>query len=82
MNAAMALVCVALAAGLVAGCDKTNQESDSAKPVVVPKTGSAELQPPISPTASAQASEMAKSPPVQGQVDAKDPAQKRDFQSK
>ena len=81
MNARLALISVALVAGLLAGCDKTKQASDPSKPAV-PKTGNADPLPQISPTAAANVSEKSKTPPIQGQVDSREPAQRSAFETK
>lgn len=75
MNAKGVLVFVALCAGMLAGCNKASEAPISAAgaptPTVTMQT------PPQSPST---ATERKDSTSVQGQVDTKEPAQRKDFE--
>ncbi len=88
MNAGSVLISVALAAGLLAGCDRAKQaetkqvdttqadtQQSSAVPIVI-------SQPTPKVPASAPASAKDGKAPIQGQVDPKEPAQRRAFEIK
>jgi len=77
MNAKLLLVSVVLGAALLAGCDRMKE------PAAQPKVGvpAAMSQPPPQVPSTAAAGKDAKAP-IQGQVDPKEPAQRRDFETK
>lgn len=70
------LACIALCAASLAGCDRTNAVEKSALEV---PAATNQLPPQISSAAAESKKEQA---PVQGQVDPKEPAQRRDFETK
>ena len=76
MNTGLVLISVALAAALLAGCDRTKQ-ADSQENAPVPV---ANIQPPPQVPATATPTEDAKAP-IQGQVDPKEPAQRKAFET-
>ena len=69
MNAKRTVASAALLAGLLAGCDRSPPPAPPAAP---PAT--------MSQTPQTAGGQKAGSPPVQGQVDPKEPAQRRDFE--
>lgn len=74
MNAKLAMMLVALFVGLITGCDKAKAPAD--KPAAqIPSTMD---QPPQSKAAATKGG----APPIQGQVDAREPVQRRDFETK
>jgi hypothetical protein len=82
MNAGLMLVSFALGAALLAGCDRTkpvdkqvNKQEENPVPAVV-------SQPTPQVPASAPASAKDGKAPIQGQVDPKEPAQRRAFETK
>ena len=76
MDENLMLVCVAVCAALLAGCDRMKE------PVAAPKTefssAVSPLPPQISSTSAASKDGQA---PIQGQVDPKEPAQRRAFET-
>jgi hypothetical protein len=76
MNAKVVLLCAALAAGMLAGCDRMKTPADNSQ-VAVPQVSS--LPPLASP--SKESAPKAAQAPIQGQVDPKEPAQRRDFET-
>ena len=73
----LVLTSAALCTGLLAGCDSAQapvQETTAAAPA-----GTAMPTPQLSPTATKSKGNV---PPIQGQVDTKEPAQRRDFEAK
>lgn len=84
MNAGLMLVSVALGAGLLAGCDRAKQ-ADSPKQVNIQQETAVPIvisQPNPKVPASAPASAKDGKAPIQGQVDPKEPAQRRAFETK
>ena len=77
MNAGLLLISVALGAAALAGCDRT-KVSDSQQKAAVSVVN---IQPPPQVPYTAAPSEEAKAP-IQGQVDPKEPAQRRAFETK
>jgi hypothetical protein len=75
MNKASALVYFAAFSGLLAGCDRTKEPENQTRADSAPAASS---QPQASPTAEPGKNT---NPPVQGQVDTKEPAQRRDFET-
>jgi hypothetical protein len=78
MNAGLMLVSVALGAALLAGCDRGKQ-ADSQQKNAVPIVMS---QPTPQVPSSAPASAKDGKAPIQGEVDPKEPAQRRAFETK
>ena len=76
MNAKVVVLSTALWAGLLAGCDRAKEPSDKPIAEISPAVVQSPAQ--MSPTAPANENT---SPPVQGQVDTKEPAQRRDFET-
>jgi hypothetical protein len=77
MNTGLVLICVVLTAAALAGCDRTKEADSRQKdPVSV-----ANIQPPPQVPATATPTDDAKAP-IQGQVDTKEPAQRKDFETK
>ena len=75
MNAIrLLLTSAALCAGVLAGCDKPAEKS-----AVTAPAAAALPTPQISSTATTSKDNLA---PIQGQVDTKEPAQRRDFETK
>lgn len=84
MNARFVLVSAALCAGLLAGCDKTKEPASKPTAGVQNPAGSPTVSipkevPPQSPPSAAERKDGA---PIQGQVDPKQPEQRRDFETK
>jgi predicted component of type VI protein secretion system len=77
MNANVLVLSAALCTGLLAGCDRAKEPAD--KPITEVSPGVVQSPAQMSPNAAANANT---SPPVQGQVDTKEPAQRRDFEAK
>jgi len=76
------LISSALCAGLLAGCDKNEIqpiEKAAATAPATAATGSAPQQPEVSATAKKSKDNL---PPAQGQVDTREPAQRKDFEAK
>ncbi len=89
MNAGLVLVSAALCAGMLAGCDKASEAPKSPSGVPTSPSG-VPTSPPGAPTptvlnqappqAPSTAAERKNSTSVQGQVDTKEPAQRKDFE--
>jgi hypothetical protein len=83
MNAGLMLVSVALGAALLAGCDRAkqadSQQKDSQQKTAVTAVVS---QPTPQVPSSAPASAKDGKAPIQGEVDPKEPAQRRAFETK
>lgn len=75
------LAAAALCAGLLAGCDNDKQpiEKAASTPPATAASGSAPQQPQVSSSATKSKDNL---PPAQGQVDTREPAQRRDFETK
>ena len=67
-------------AGLVVACEPNPPKDATPKTTTTAPAGAPGTQPPPSPSASTPKSESV--PPVQGQVDGKQPEQKREFETK
>jgi len=78
MNPRLLLASVALGAGLLAGCDRMKEPADRPKAEVPPAVSQL---PPQVPSTTVATSKDGKAP-IQGQVDPKEPAQRRDFEIK
>lgn len=76
MNTKVVVLSTALCAGLLAGCDRGKEPAD--KPIA--GISPAVVQSPAQMSPKAAANENT-APPVQGQVDTKEPAQRRDFET-
>jgi hypothetical protein len=89
MNARLVLVSVALGAGMFAGCDKVS-EAPRSPPGATTSSPGATTSPPGAPTPTimnqappqspSTATERKDATSVQGQVDTKEPAQRKDFE--
>ena len=76
------LTSAALCAGLLAGCDSQQQpveKSAATTPSGAVPSGPVPPKPELSSTATKSKDNL---PPVQGQVDTREPAQRRDFEKK
>ena len=83
MNARWVLVTAALGAGMLAGCNRMDEPAKSKADS--PMRSEAPSSPPgpgaSTPQSSPTAAERKDSAPVQGQVDTREPAQRKDFES-
>jgi hypothetical protein len=76
MNTKLVVMSVAVLIGLITACDKAKDPAD--KPAApIPST----MKQPPQPSSKAAAGKDGVAP-IQGQVDAKEPAQRRDFETK
>jgi hypothetical protein len=76
MNAKLLVVSVVALFGALAGCDKAKDPGVTPAAQGTPKLNP---QPVLSPKAVSSKDNL---PPIQGQVDTKEPAQRRDFETK
>jgi hypothetical protein len=77
MNARLVLMCIALCAVLLAGCDRMMEPAE--KPTAGVPTAVSQLPPQVASTPAASKDGQA---PIQGQVDPKEPAQRQAFETK
>lgn len=82
MNARLVLVSAALCAGMLAGCDKASEApiSSPGVPTSPPGAPTPTVLNQAPPQAPSTAAERKNSTSVQGQVDTKEPAQRKDFE--
>jgi hypothetical protein len=76
MKAKLAVMSLAVLAGLVAGCDKP---VDPAGKTTAQNSPAESQSPQLSSNATVSKDNL---PPIQGQVDTKEPVQRRDFETK
>ena len=83
MKTTILTVSIALALGTLAACDRdANPKTSTAAPSPSAPASTGSSASPTQPAPSSSAKSDGTQPPAQGQVDAKQPEQKKDFQQK